>query len=179
MSTKFTPKEAEEIDGYLLSEARRRADARFYQDQIMNRRDDRSPVDTLFETLKHDQWSAAELRKRGVEAFHTCRAIGINGHGYSPSDTLLLWPTAPVAGFTTREQLQTLQGSEVELQPDGTWLVSESFFLSAHRYKPGDTLEIWPENPTRGFIKPMDALQLLKDGDIEPAELAPVTPVAA
>ena len=171
MSTKYTPREAAEIDGYLLSEARRRADARFYQDQAMHRRDDRSPVDALFETLKPDQWSAAELKKRGVEAFTPSRSIGICGHGYSPEDTLLLWPTAPVAGFTTREQLQNLQGSELEPQPDGSWIAKESFFLSGHKYAPGDTLEIWPDTPARGFIKPMDALQLLKDGDIEPAEL--------
>ena len=139
----------------------------------MHRRDDRSPVDALFETLKPDQWSAAELKKRGVEAFTPSRSIGICGHGYSPEDTLLLWPTAPVAGFTTREQLQNLQGSELELQPDGSWLVVEPFYLAGHQYQLGGTLELWPENPTRGFIRAQDALQLLKDGDLEPAELTP------
>ena len=175
MSTKFTPREAAKIDAFLLKEHESYQNGQLHQQGIMNRGPrDRSIVDELFQELKPDQWSAAELKKRGVEAFRPTRSIGINGHGYSPSDTLLLWPTKPVEGFTTRDQFQNLQGSELELQPDGSWLAKESFYLSGHQYQPGESIELWPENPTRGFIKPMDALQLLKDGDIEHAEIAPV-----
>lgn len=164
-----------EIDAYLASEAENFREGQFRQNQILNRGPrDRSIVDELSQELRPDQWSLAELKKRGVEAFQTCRAIGISGHLYGAGDVLLLWPTSPVAGFATREQLQNLQGCELEAQEAGGWIVKEAFFLAGHRYQTGDALELWPDTPTRGFIKPQDALQFLKDSDIEPAELAPV-----
>jgi hypothetical protein len=115
----------------------------------------------------------AQLKKSGVEAFRPTRQLGIGGQGYSEDDVLILWPTTPAPGFATKDQLQNLQGSELELHPDGSWLVLESVFIGGNRYAPGDTLEIWPDTPTRGFVRAQDALQLLKDSDIEPAELTP------
>ncbi|MFZ0616288.1 MAG: hypothetical protein WAN16_07550 [Chthoniobacterales bacterium] len=166
---------SQKIDAFLQSEAESFKEGQFRQNQILNRGPrDRSIVDELSQELRPDQWSLAELKKRGVEAFQTCRAIGISGHLYGAGALLLLWPTSPVAGFATREQLQNLQGCELEAQEAGGWIVKEAFFLAGHRYQTGDALELWPDTPTRGFIKPQDALQFLKDSDIEPAELAPV-----
>ena len=167
-------KQGLEIDKFLQSEADRFRAGQLHQQQILNRGPRARPfMDEIFADRLPDQWSLAQLKKSGVEAFTPTRSIGIGGNSYTPEDTLLLWPTAPVAGFVKRDQLGSLEGSELEPQPDGSWIAKESFFLSGHKYTPGDTLEIWPENPTRGFIKPMDALQLLRDGDIEVAELAP------
>lgn len=165
---------SQKIDAFLQSEAESFKEGQFRQNQILNRGPrDRSIIDELTQELRPDQWSLAELKKRGVEAFQTCRAIGISGHLYGAGDVLLLWPTSPVPGFASREQLQNLQGCELEAQEDGGWIVKESFFLAGHRYQPGDTLELWPEIPTRGFIRAQNALQFLKDGDITPVELTP------
>ena len=165
-------KQGLEIDKFLQSEADRFRAGQLHQQQILNRGPrDRSFVDEIFADRMPDQWSLAQLKKSGVEAFRPTRSIGIGGHGYGVGDVLLLWPTQPAPGFATKDQLQGLQGSELELQPDGSWLVVEPFYLAGHQYQSGGTLDIWPDTPSRGFIKPMDALQFLKDGDIEPAEL--------
>jgi hypothetical protein len=163
-----------EVDAYLKAESESFKAGQFHQNQILNRGPrDRSIFDELFQELRPERWSAAELKKRGIEAFVTCRSLGIDGHFYGAGDSLVLWPSSPVAGFATREQLQNLQGCELEAQEAGGWIVKEAFFLAGHRYQPGDTLELWPDTPTRGFIKPHDALQFLKDGDITPAQLSP------
>ena len=172
MSTKFTPREAAKIDAYLASEADSFRAGQLHQQQVLNRGPrDRSFMDEIFADRLPDQWSLAQLKKSGVEAFRPTRSIGIGGQGYSEDDVLILWPTTPAPGFATKDQLQNLQGSELELQPDGSWRVLESVFIGGNRAASGDTLEIWPDTPARGFIRAQDALQFLKDGDIEPAEL--------
>ena len=168
-------KKGQEIDAYLKSEAARRREGAFFQDQAMHRGPgDRPVIDEIFEALKPDQWSLAQLKKQNVEAFRAQRAFCAAGHCYEPGDILLPWPVTPLKGFTTKEQLQTLSGVEVEKLPDGSWKVLDPFFLGGHKYQEGDVIEIWPDVPTVGFLKPTNAIELLRDGSIEPAELAPV-----
>lgn len=164
----------QKIDAHLKAEAESFKAGQLHQNQILNRGPrDRSMVDEIFADRMPDKWSAAELKKRGIEAFVTCRSLGIDGHFYEAGDSLLLWPTFPVAGFATREQLQNMEGSELEPQFDESWIAKESFYLSGHQYQRGQRLMVWPDSPTRGFIRAQDALQFLKDGDITPAELTP------
>jgi hypothetical protein len=164
----------QKIDAFLASEAESFKAGEFRQNQILNRGPrDRDLVDELFAELRPEQWSLVELKKRGVEAFHTTRAIGINGHSYAAGDVILLWPTSPVSGFATREQLQGLQGTEIQSLSDGSLRVVEPFYLAGHNYREGDTLGLWPETPTHGFIRAQEALELFRASDIEPAQLTP------